>query len=352
MDLSEVEVDVVGPEDEARFRALMETHHYLGASPKIGATVWYVAHRGGEWLALAAFSAAARKCRARDEWIGWDFRTQHGRLHLIANNARFLILPGRGCPNLGSRVLGLCARRLARDWPARFGHPLLMLESFVDSTRFRGTVYRAAGWLAVGQTRGFRRCRSGYVGGSTPKLMFLRPLVPDACRRLAAARLDTELWKKGVPKTMIGAAQQQSLYAFFKDIDDPRTRKGRQHSLPSVVALATAATLCGMCGWKAISEWVDDLGEKALARFRVRRRNGVRVPPSMSTIRNVLIRVNPDQLDEALRKWHEAHGGGDAALAIDGKTLRGAIDEDGVRAHVMSVVGHETKATVAQKNFC
>ena len=99
MDLSEVEVDVVGPEDEARFRALMETHHYLGASPKIGATVWYVAHRGGEWLALAAFSAAARKCRARDEWIGWDFRTQHGRLHLIANNARFLILPGRGCPN-------------------------------------------------------------------------------------------------------------------------------------------------------------------------------------------------------------------------------------------------------------
>ena len=93
-----------------------------------------------ELLALAAFSAAARKCRARDEWIGWDFRTQHGRLHLIANNARFLILPGRGCPNLGSRVLGLCARRLARDWPARFGHPLLMLESFVDSTRFRGTV--------------------------------------------------------------------------------------------------------------------------------------------------------------------------------------------------------------------
>ena len=276
LELSEVDVAVVGPEDEARFRALMQAHHYLGASAKVGATAWYVAHRRGEWLALAAFSASARKCRARDEWIGWDFRTQHGRLHLIANNARFLILPGRGVPNLGSRVLGLCARRLARDWPARFGHPLLMLETFVDVARFRGTVYRAAGWLAVGETLGFRRYRSGYVAGSTPKLVLLRPLVPDACRRLSAARLDRELWKKGVPRTMIGAAQQESLYAFFRDIDDPRTRKGRRHSLPSVLALATGATLCGMRGWKAISEWVDDLGEKALARFGVRLRDGVR----------------------------------------------------------------------------
>ena len=148
---------------------------------------------------------------------------------------------------------------------------------------------------------------------------------------------------------MLGAAHQQSLYAFFRDIDDPRTRKGRRHSLASVLALASAATLCGMRGWKAISEWVDDLGEKALARFGVRRRDGVRVPPSLSTIRNVLIRVDPVQLDEALRKWHAVHGGGDEALAIDGKTLRGALDEDGVQAHIMSVVGHDTKATLAQK---
>ena len=70
MDLSEVDVAAVRPQDEARFRALMEGHHYLGASAKVGATAWYVAHRRGEWLALAVFSAAARKCRARGEWIG------------------------------------------------------------------------------------------------------------------------------------------------------------------------------------------------------------------------------------------------------------------------------------------
>lgn len=348
MDLSEIELAPVTPDGDARFRALMAAHHYLGAAPKIGETAWYVAHRRGEWLALASFSAAALKCRARDEWIGWDFRTQHSRLHLVANNTRFLILPA-GRANLGSRVLGLCARRLAHDWPARFGHPLLLLETFCDPARFSGTVYRAAGWLEVGETRGFRRLGDGYAEGSTPKLVFLRPLVADVCRRLTAARLDADLCKKGVPRTMISAAHQQSLYAFFQDIDDPRTRKGRRHSLPSVLALATAATLCGMRGWKAISEWVDDLGEKALARFRVRLRNGSRARPSLSTIRNVLVRVDPGQLDEALRKWREVHGGGDEALAIDGKTLKGALDDDGVQAHVMSVVGHGTKATLAQK---
>ena len=120
MSLSEVVVDIVVPEQEARFRALMQAHHYLGALPKIGETLWYVAHLNGTWLALAVFSAAALKCRARDAWVGWDFRTQYGRLHLVSNNTRLLLLPGRH-PNLGSRVLGLCARRIVRDWPARFG---------------------------------------------------------------------------------------------------------------------------------------------------------------------------------------------------------------------------------------
>ena len=128
MSLSEVVVDIVVPEQEARFRALMQAHHYLGALPKIGETLWYVAHLNGTWLALAVFSAAALKCRARDAWVGWDFRTQYGRLHLVSNNTRLLLLPGRH-PNLGSRVLGLCARRIVRDWPARFGHPLLLLEA-------------------------------------------------------------------------------------------------------------------------------------------------------------------------------------------------------------------------------
>ena len=157
----------------------MQAHHYLGALPKIGHTLWYVASWSGEWVALLSFSAAAWKCGARDTWIGWDVRHQYDRLHLIANNSRFLILPGYHYPNLASRVLALCERRLVRDWQERFGYPLLLLETFVDPRRFHGTLYRAANWRYVGDTRGFRRTRAGYSDqpdGS--KFVFLRALIP------------------------------------------------------------------------------------------------------------------------------------------------------------------------------
>ena len=251
MSVSEVVVEIVVPEEEARFGALMQAHHYLGALPKIGETLWYVAHRNGTWLALAVFSAAALKCGARDAWVGWDFRTQYGRLHLVSNNTRLLVLPGRRHRNLGSRVLGLCARRIVRDWPARFGHPLLLLETFVDPARFHGTVYRAANWRVVGHTRGFRRRGGGYGEASTPKRVFLYPLTGDVRQQLSGAMLAPTL-RKGVPKTMLSAAQMRSLPEFFTQIDDPRTRKGRRHPLPSTLALATAATLCGARGYKAI----------------------------------------------------------------------------------------------------
>ena len=141
--LSEVVVDLVAAQDENRFRALMQAHHYLGALPGIGETLRYIAHHRGQWLALVVFSAPALKCAARDRWIGWSFGVQFDRLHLLTNNSRFLLLPGAP-RNLGSRVLSLCTRRLVSDWPARFAHPLLLVETFVDPARFHGTVYRAA----------------------------------------------------------------------------------------------------------------------------------------------------------------------------------------------------------------
>ena len=165
----------------------------------MGETLWYGAAWRGEWVALASFSAAALKCQARDAWIGWTLRHKYDRLHLVANNTRFLLL--RPVPNLGSRVLGLCARHLVRDWPARFHHPLVLLETFVDPSRFVGTVYRAAGWTEVGMTRGFRRVRGGYRAGSTPKKVLVRPLnrrcVDD--RRNRIARGSSPRWR-GTPR--------------------------------------------------------------------------------------------------------------------------------------------------------
>ena len=245
------------------------------------------------------FSAPALKCGARDRWIGWNRGVQFGRLHLVTNNARFLILSG-GPRNLGSRVLSLCARRLVHDRPACFGHEVLLAETFVDPAHFRGSVYRAANWIEVGRSRGFGREGHGYSEHARPKLVFLHPLCRGARARLRAAHLDPRL-RHGVPKMTLSAAQMRSLPAFFQDIDDPRRRQGRRHALPTVLALATAATLCGMRGYKAISEWADDLSPKVLQRFRVRRGGGRYRPPSLSVIRSLPIRVDPAQLDAALR---------------------------------------------------
>ena len=250
MDVREVVVEPVSTLDEGRYRRLMQAHHYLGALSKIGETLWYAARWRGEWVALIGFSAPALKCRARDAWIGWDFRVRHGRLHLLANNSRFLILPGWHRPNLASRVLSLCERRLVSDWPQRFGHALLLLETFVDPSRFRGTIYRASNWLYLGQTRGFRRVRGGYSATATvPKLVFARPLSTHARARLTKAALDP-IDRHGVPRIMIAADTMRALPEFFADIDDPRRRQGRRHSLPTVLGIAAGATLCGMRGYK------------------------------------------------------------------------------------------------------
>ena len=253
---------------------LMQTHHYLGAVPGMGETVRYVAHHGGRWLALAMFSAPALKCGVRDHWIGWDRGVQFGRLHLVTNNSRFLILPG-GERNLGSRVLSLCTRRLVRDWPARFGSrsapggdfrrprslPRHRLPRRQLGPRSGAPAASLAAGPATASTRGPSSC--SFFPCPAPRGPGLGP-----------ADLDPRL-RHGVPKMTLSAAQMRSLPTFFfQGIDDPRRRQGRRHALSTVLALAAAATLCGMRGYKAISEWVDDLSPRVLQRFRVRRRNG------------------------------------------------------------------------------
>jgi hypothetical protein len=113
--MQEVMVRPIEQAEEPRHQKLMESHHYLGSLPKVGETLWYVALWGNEWIALLSFSAAAWKCSARDRWIGWDYRHQYDRLKLVVNNSRFLILPDWHVPNLGSRVLALCERRVVHD---------------------------------------------------------------------------------------------------------------------------------------------------------------------------------------------------------------------------------------------
>lgn len=349
--LAELQVRPVERSEEGRYQAQMAGLHYLGDLPKIGETVWYVASWREQWVAQLSLSAAALKCGVRDRWIGWDFRSQYGRLKLIANNSRFLILPDWHRPNIGSRVLSLTERRVVADWQARFGHPLLLLETFVDPRRFDGGVYRAANWIELGLSQGYRRTREGYSDeAAAPKRVFVRPLCRDSRARLTHPDRK-RLQLTGAPKIMLNAEQMRSLPQCFTLIADPRRPQGRRHRLPVVLGIAAGAILCGMRGYKAISDWADGLGQKARQRFGCRRENGNYVVPSEFVIRDCLVRIEPGALDRALNAWNQAWGAHDEALAMDGKTMKNAVDEAGQQTHIMSVVGHDSKICHAQKKW-
>jgi hypothetical protein len=148
---------------------------------------------------------------------------------------------------------------------------------------------------------------------------------------------------------MLSAEHMGSLPDFFADIPDPRRGQGRRHPLPAVLAIAAGATLCGMRGYKAISLWAEDLGQKARARFRCAWRNRRYEVPSRTVIREVLTRVDPGALDRALHAWNAQHAATDEGLAIDGKTMCNAIDAAGRQTHVLGVVGHQTQTCHTQK---
>ena len=351
MNLKEVQVRPVRSTEAPRYQELMRDQHYLGDLPKIGETLWYLGLWRDTWVALLSFSAAAWKCAVRDRWIGWDFRYQYDRLKLLTNNSRFLILKDWHFPNLGSRLLSLCQNRIARDWQETFGHPVLLMETFVDPRRYRGTVYQASNWVYVGDTKGFRRTHQGYSAtAQSPKMVFLKPLRAEARSLLSQAILPAP-YHTGGPKIMLKAAQMESLPHFFREIPDPRRAQGRRHSLPTVLAIAAGAVLCRMRGYRAIADWAQSLSPRARERFRCRRVNGRFEVPSEYVLRDLLIRIHPPDLDRALQQWNDTYGQKDESLAIDGKTMCNALDDQGYQTHVMSVVGHETKTCYTQKKW-
>jgi len=260
-----------------------------------------------------------------------------------------LILPEHHHKNLASRILSLCKRRIQQDWLQRFGFPLLMLETFVDPQRFHGTIYRASNWLLVGLTKGYSRTRGGYSKRTqSRKLVFLQPLQRNA-RDLLSRPLLNARYQTGTARMKLTSAQMLSLYDYFHEIDDVRRAQGKKHHLPTILSLAAAAILCGMRGYKDIALWAQSLGNNARSRFRCSKRNGKYEVPRRTVIRNALIAVDPDQLNQALNAWNAQYGQMDESLAIDGKTMCNAIDDQGRQTHIMSVIGHESGQCYTQK---
>ena len=344
---------VRGVEERRRWDALMREHHYLPYRGLFGRSLRQVAVRGEIWLALLGWQAGAFKVGVRDAWIGWTREQQFSRLHLVANNARFAVLEEGRVPNLASRALGLGLRRLSRDMRAAHGHPVLLAETFVDPSRFAGTCYRASNWVPLGRTRGFSREPGGparWREHGRPKEVFVYETETGAAAALRRDELPGD-WRAegwGAPPE---APELSSLHAFLEDMPDFRKARGRRYGLACYATIMIAARLAGYRGVTAFAEFAARMDQEQLAAagafFSPSR--GRRTAPAASTFHYILSSLPPDALDRALGAWTRQRSDGTAAVALDGKDVRGASKQiDGERRMMVAAVEHGTGLVLGQ----
>jgi hypothetical protein len=353
--LQRLVVRLMRESERAEFDRLLQEEHSLHDPILVGRALRYVAELDGQWVALMTFSAASLHLKGREKWIGWSPRQRARRLGLIVNNSRLLIRPERQrLPNLASRTLASGLRRLSQDWQERWGHPVLLVESFVDESKYRGTCYRACGFSAVGPTKGFARAsRDFYLEHGAPKQLYLRELKPGARRLLRQARWPAEL--AGHEAAQAGpcpfqAPALESLLDQFGLLPEARRGHGLRHRQRFVLACAAVSTLMGACGYRAFENTCVKFTQRQLRALGCQAdENGRRVPPSDSTFQRVLKKVDPRRFAAIVGAWLlEQEVGALARLAVDGKVLRGSGRHDGKPLQILSAVTHQLRLTLEQ----
>ena len=333
--LREVTVRLIQPEEERqRHDELLDQEHYLHNANAIGRVLRYVAEYRGEWVAVLTFCSAALHLKPRDRHLNWTAREVSQRRHLVVQNSRFLILPSTGrWPNLASRVLKLVCARLPEDWRGHFGHPVLLAETFVDPQRFRGTCYKAAGWQALGQTRGFERCGQDYYTDlKHPKELWILPLGANALEQLRAASLSPELMDARRPAPPLPPVKSALLDCLWQSVHrqlaDPRQPRGVRHPIATLVCLAALAIAAGCQGPHAIAEFAQSLnhGQRRRLRCRPRPKSPRQFEvPCERTFSRLLEDIPSAQLREIFSNWM---AGLDPqplrVLHLDGKVLKNA----------------------------
>ena len=336
--LNEVQVRLITPDERARFDALLCAKHYLRSAQMVGEQLRYVAVLGDQWLALLSWCAAARHLRARDQWIGWDDTQRRHRLALVANNSRFLLLTERGeSPNLASRAMRLCLDRLSNDWLALYDHPIVLVESFVDTQLFRGTAYKASGWSALGPTKGYaRNAQDFYVAHQRPKELWVRELESGTRAKLCAPSTElpaswAEVEGRIAPRCTQTCPQLSSLREHFMSVPDTRSRKSLHFPMSGMLTLIACAAMSGVArGQRDLAAFGRTLSQHQLRALGFRpspRAGGKLLPPSEGTCFNILSIAAPQMVERALLAWQDELLGPlprEALIAIDGKTLRSA----------------------------
>src|SRR5574341_77676 len=338
--LNHLIVRLVTDEERPRWNAEISAHHYLHNAALVGEQLCYVAEYQGTWLALLGWSAPARHLRPRDAWIGWSHPQRAARRHFLANNARFCILADpHQLPNLASRALALCTARLSADWQARWAHPIVAVESFVDGQLFRGTAYKAAGWKRLDDTSGYARVAEDfYERHDRPKQLWVRALEDKAFRALRAQPLPPALApfeKEPPPPRERCPLPTGRLVSFLdklpQDVPDPRHPKGRWHPWRAVLGLIALAKLCGvLMGQRQVAEFVRSLTKPQRRAMGCRRSDPAHPDPTgyalpaESTFQRALAAVDHHRFDPLILQWQHQQLGPvkDDLIAIDGKYLR------------------------------
>jgi hypothetical protein len=314
----------------------------------------YVATVHGRWVALLAFSGAPPHLKAREQWIGWSPRQRARRLGLVVNNSRFLLLVERERhPNLASKVLALALRRLSEDWRERWGHRVLIVESFVDESRHRGTCYRACGFVAAGASAGFSRsARDYYREHGQPRQLYVRELEKGARGLLCRPRLPAQ-WESAEAQIAgpcpLRAGALGSLYERFCALEDPRSGHGLHHRMASTLACAALATLLGAGSYQGYEDVCRRLSRRQLRALGCHYDEEADryVAPSDSTFLRVLELVDPAHCEAIIAGWLcEQEPGQLARLAIDGKVLRGSARGEGRPLALLSLVSHLLRTTL------
>jgi len=330
--LAEVQIQLLTTsKTKGRARRLLAKHHYLGDVRAVGEQLFYaITAVDATWLGVLVFCAGSRRLRARDQWIGWTEEQRRRRLPLVVNNCRFLLLPQKTFPNLGSRSLRLTLDRLSNDWQTRYGHPVVLVETFVDPEQFCGTVYSANGWQELGLTDGFGRVRRDfYTQHNKPKRLFARELCRKARRSLAADKLKPSLAPveaKTCPRSTQSPAQILSLVQYLKSLPDYRKRIGI-YPLWSLVAICVLAHWCGgPRGQKDLAKFARGLSQAQRRALGIRRQDDQSYPaPSQPTFCRLMEHINDESLERIFLQVQEQIRGPappDELIVLDGKEPR------------------------------
>lgn len=330
--LDGIQVRLLVPDELPRCAALLDQHHYLGSLKPVGERLHYaVTDAHGDWLGVLVFCAAARRLRPRDQWLGWSEEQRRRRLPLVVNHARYLLLPHQTVPNLASKTLRLVLARLAADWQARYGHPVLVVETFVDPEHFAGTLYTASGWTELGLTDGTgRHARDFYVRHDQPKRLFCRELCKNARRSLQAEHLRPALAAvaaKALAHPTQTAPELKSLCEHFKAVPDYRARIGA-YPLWSLLAIVAAAHLADAPrGQKDLAAFAARLSQRQRRVLGIRRNltTGQYPAPSQPTFCRLYARVDARAIETAVLAFQrQVRGAPPPAelIVLDGKEPR------------------------------